>query len=328
MVLNFSGLPALLKALPDDTAARHFLEAKRWDGCPTCPFCQSNHYYKLKDGKRYRCGNKDCRKDYTVTTGTFFESTKKDLHLWVAAFYLMSSHKKGISSCQLAKDINVTQRTAWFMLHRMRATMKPKTPVKLSGIVEADETYMSRKYRTDMSHLSPEEIKWRLAAKNTSSNKGMVLGMVARKGNVVVKVFDSTNGDKIKKHVKQVVAKNSFLFTDGASHYKEGLDDYKHDSVIHSRREYVKGDVHTNNIENFWGVMKRGIYGIYQQVSYKHLQAYCDEFAYRYNNRGIKDNERFELSLSKPEGRLTYQQLIHGKPKKETDTTEEESEWE
>jgi transposase-like protein len=194
-------------------------------------------------------------------------------------------------------------------------------------MVEADETYMSRKYRTDMSHLSPEEIKWRLAAKNTSSNKGMVLGIVARKGHVVVKVFDSTNGDKIKKHVKQVVAKNSFLFTDGANHYKEGLEEYKHDSVIHSKREYVRGDIHTNNIENFWGVMKRGIYGIYQQVSYKHLQAYCDEFAYRYNNRGIKDNERFELSLSKPEGRLTYQQLIHGKPKEET-YTEEESEWE
>ncbi len=149
MVLNFKRLPALLKALPYDAAARHFLEAKRWYGCPTCPFCQSNHYYKLKDGKRYRCGNKECRKDYTVTTGTFFESTKKDLHLWIAAMYLISSHKKGTSSCQLAKDINVTQRTAWFMLHSMRGVMKPKTPIKLEGIVEADETYMSRKYRTD-----------------------------------------------------------------------------------------------------------------------------------------------------------------------------------
>jgi len=153
--------------------------------------------------------------------------------------------------------------------------------------------------------------------------------LVARKGNVVVKVFDSTNGDKIKKEVKKHVAKNSWLFTDGANHYKEGLEEYKHESVIHSKREWVRGDVSTNQIENFWCVMKRGIYGIYHQVSYKHLQAYCEEYAFRYNNRSIKDYERFELSLSKPEGRLTYKQLIHGKPKEEnTDTTKEESEWE
>ena len=149
-----------------------------------------------------------------------------------------------------------------------------------------------------------------------------------RKGQVVVKVFESNNAQEIRAAIKNHVAKNSFLFTDGSHIYNKDLEQYKKDNVIHSTREYVKGDVHTNSIENFWGIMKRGIYGTYHQVSYKHLQRYCDEFSFRFNSRGIKDNNRFSLSLTKPEGRLKYKQLISNAPKQKETYIKKESEWE
>ena len=323
MELNFKGLPQLINRFPDDASARQYLEQLRWNGTPICPFCGYDKWYKLNDGKTYKCGNKQCHKKYTVTVGTVFQSSHIPLNIWFAGMYLMSSHKKGISSHQLAKDLNITQKSGWHMLHRMREMYRVKEPVKLSGIVEADETYMSRKFH---SENKPADFDFTPSWPNIKE-KGCVFGMVQRKGQVVVKVFESNKGDDIKKAIKNNVAKHSFLFTDGSSLYHKGLDQYKKDSVIHSKKEYVRGDIHTNNIENFWGCMKRGIYGIYHQVSYKHLQRYCDEFSFRYNNRDIKDNSRFILSLSKPEGRLKYKTLISNEPRKKEEYQKEESEW-
>lgn len=323
MELIFKGLPQLLKRFPDDSSARGYLEQQRWNGTPTCPFCTHDGWYKLKDGKTYKCSNRKCHKKYTVTVGTVFHGTHIPLNLWFAAMYLLGSHKKGISSHQLGRDLAITQKSAWHMLHRIREMFKDKNPPKLSGVVEADETYMSRKFHAEQK---PSHFDFTPSWPNIKE-KGCVFGMVQRKGPVIVKVFESNSGDDIRIAIQNNVEKNSFLFTDGSFLYKSGFDDYKQDCVIHSRREYVKGDVYTNNIENFWGCMKRGVYGIYHQISYKHLQRYCDEYTFRYNSRALPDNNRFCLSLLSTEGTLKYKQLISNEPKQKETYIKKESEW-
>ena len=323
MDFHFKGLPQLLKRFPDDASAREFLEAQRWEGSPFCPFCDCDKWYKLGDNKTYKCGNRKCHKKYSATVGTVMHSSHIPLNLWFAAMYLMSAHKKGISSHQLARDLGITQKSAWHMLHRIREMYRVKEPVKLKGVIEVDETYMSRKFH---SENKPPDFDFTPSWPNIK-DKGCVFGMVQRKGKVIVKVFETNKGQDIRAAIKNNVEKNSFVFTDGSYLYKQGLDRYKMDNVVHSKREYVKGDVHTNNIENFWGVMKRGIYGTYHQVSFKHLQRYCDEFSFRYNSRDQQDNNRFSLSLTKSEGRLKYKELISNEPKQKETYPKEETEW-
>lgn len=321
MELNFKGLPQLLKRFPDDKTAREYFEKERWAGCPECPYCGSNKWYKLKDYKKYKCG--DCRKIYTVTVGTVFESSTIPLNIWFAAMYLLASHKKGISSVQAAKDLGVTQKTAWFMLHRIREMAREKEHIVLNGIVEMDETYMGRKFHSEMK---PQDFDFTPSWPRIE-RKGCVFGMIERGGKLVVKVFEGKDSAGIKKSILKHVNKAAWIYTDDAYLYRRGLEGYKRESVTHSKREYVRGDVSTNQIENFWGVMKRGIYGIYHQVSYKHLHRYCDEFSYRYNSRTLQDNNRFIITLGRTKGRLKYCQLIskNGKNKKEDSEQKEAS---
>ena len=222
------------------------------------------------------------------------------------ALYLATAHKKGISSYQLAKDIGVAQKSAWFMLHRLRELMSHIPQEKLKGTVEIDETYMSRKYGSDYKGVPPEKVKYL----KKHASKGAVLGMAERGGNIKVLKFDDRKGDPIKKAIHNNVEHGSRLLTDEAFMYRSGLDEYQHAAVFHSKHEWVRNDAHTNTVENFWSVMKRGIHGIYHQISYKHLQRYCDEYSYRYNSRKIKDKDRFVSSLQQMEGRLTYKKLI------------------
>ena len=323
MDFNFKGLPQLLRRFPDDASAREFMEAQRWNGAPICPFCGCDKWYKLGDKKTYKCGNRKCNKKYSVTVGTVFHSCHIPLNICFAGIYLMASHKKGISSHQLARDLNITQKSGWHLLHRIREMYRVKEPVKLSGVIEVDETYMARKFHSEMK---PLDFDYTPSWPNIKE-KGCVFGMVQRKGQVVVKVFESNNAQEIRAAIKNHVEKSSFLFTDGSIIYNKELDKYKRGNVIHSSREYVKGDIHTNTIENFWGIMKRGIYGTYHQVSYKHLQRYCDEFSFRYNSRSIQDNTRFSLSLTKPEGRLKYKQLIANVQRPKETHQEAQNEW-
>jgi transposase-like protein len=227
--------------------------------------------------------------------------------------YLIASHKKGISSVQLAKDLGVTQKTAWFMLHRIREALKDNNPAMLSGTIEADETYLSRKYRSDYNGLSDEKIEYNLA--NPYLGKGVVFGMAQRDGRVIARSFNDIGAEPIRQAIKENVTPGSNLYTDEAKIYKRDLTEYKQETVFHGRKEWVRGDVTVNHIENFFGVMKRGIYGIYHQISYKHCQRYCDEFAARYNTRDIKDGQRFSLVLGNIEGRLTYKRLVYGEGK-------------
>lgn len=308
MVTN---LKDVMNKFNDEAKCRAFLVQQRWNGNPVCPHCGSEKWYSIENGKRFKCGNRECYKKYSVTVGTVFEGSNIPLTTWFPALYIISAHKKGISSVQLAKDLGVTQKTAWFMLHRIRESLKDKNSPLLTGTVEVDETYMARKFRTKYRGLSPDEVEKLNEQEPAKKNKkGAVIGLVQRDGKAIVKAIESINRDNIKETVTKHVSTDAMLMTDESNLYRHSLNGYNRQYVTHSKKQWVDGDCHTNTVENLWSVMKRGIYGIYHQISVKHLQAYCDEFAYRYNSRKIKDGDRFEIALTHLDGRLKYLTLI------------------
>jgi transposase-like protein len=300
--------------MPDEKTCREWLAEQRWNGKPACPYCgYDERIYSIEDGKRFKCGSKDCYKKFSVTVGTVFESSNIKLNKWLMALYLLTAHKKGISSYQLGKDIGVTQKTAWFMNQRLRTMMADNNVQPLEGIVEADETYMGRKYRSDYKGLSEDEIDWNLVSPHFS--KGVVIGMAHPETKTIrVKAFPVLKGKNVAKVVRENIKEGSTLHTDESRNYSTLQPDYNREKVNHSKHEWVKtnfgGDKITiNHVENFWSVMKRGLHGIYHQVSYKQLQRYCDEFSYRYNTRELKDGERFNLVIKNMERRLDYKTL-------------------
>lgn len=310
----FKNLHELIKQMPDETTCRAYLAAQRWaDGIVVCPYCEHKGAYVIEDGKRYKCKSSACYKKFSVITGTVFEASNIPVSKWLHAVYVVSAHKKGISSYQLAKNIGVSQKTSWFMIHRIREVLQEKAPEMLSGTVEVDETYMSRKYASDYKGLSPDEAK-EYIKKHHMKSKGVVFGLAERGGNVRIISKPESNKDLALSIIKANVQAGSDVYTDESRLYKKGLKaDFNHDTVVHWVRQWVKGSVHVNTVENFWSVMKRTVYGTYHQISFKHLQAYCNECSYRYNTRKISDKERFEIVLSNLAGRLTYNTLVHGK---------------
>jgi len=317
-------LKQLMQDFNTEEKCRAFLIRQRWNGLPTCPYCGCEKSYNIENGKRFKCGSKECYKKYSVTVGTVFHASNIPLTTWFPAMYIITAHKKGISSVQLGKDLGVSQKTAWFILHRIRESLKDKGSDLLKGTVEADETYMGRKFRSDYVGLSPEEVEYKL--NKTNDGKGAVLGLIERDTKKVKTfVFANNNRDNITQAVRDNVEKGSKLHTDESYLYRALESDYYRETVVHGRKEWVRpsivsGKVHTNNVENFWGVMKRGIYGIYHQVSFKHLQRYCDEFTNRYNSRDLTDGQRFEVSLQNIEGRLSYKTLVHGNKEESSST--------
>jgi transposase-like protein len=278
------------------------MEDMRWGGSPFCPHCGATKPYKLKDGKTYRCKDKTCKKDFTVTVKTIFENSKVPLSVWIGAMYILTGHKKGISSLQLSRDLGITQKTAWFVNHRIRYIMGEPNPEPLENIVEVDETYcggkfanMNRGRRKKFQNLGVD-------------NKVGVMGLVQRDGKAKLTVI---GGNTFKDVVRENVSKEAIVVTDTHSGYVGLAMEYAgHLSVNHSKSEYRNGLAFTNTVEGFFSSLKRSIYGIYHSVSPKHLQRYCEETSYRYNSRLLSDKERFEQTISNVEGRLTYNNLI------------------
>jgi transposase-like protein len=285
------------KVFPDEKTCIEYMIQKRWNGKPRCPHCDSEKVYRYSDNKRFKCPA--CAKQFTIKIGTIFEDSPLSLQKWFFAIFLLTAHKKGISSCQLARDIHVTQKSAWFMTQRIRELMKTNSfEKKLNGIVEADETYVGGKKHSGKRGRGSE-------------NKTPVFGMVARQGDVRTMPVERVNGETLKGLIRKNVDLNAVVMTDEWTAYNNLSNEFKHEVINHSSKEYVRGNIHTNNIENFWSLLKRGIVGIYHHVDPKHLHRYTDEFQYRYNSRKITDADRFTQILSQCEGRLTYATLIN-----------------
>lgn len=315
-------LKDLMKRFSTEKKCIEYLVQQRWDGVPTCPYCGSQKSYVIEGGKRFKCGNNQCYKKYSVTVGTVYHASNVPLTTWLPAQYIILSHKKGISSCQLARDLGVTQKAAWFMLHRIREQLKADNSPLLKGLVEIDETYMGRKFGSEYKGIDPEKVE-AMASRPNSVNKlkkrGAVVGIADRDTkNIRVFAFEARTADVIKKVAETNIHKDATIFSDEALLYRNALKGYDRETVNHFMKEWVRGNIHVNTVENFWGCMKRGVYGIYHQISYKHLQAYCNEYSFRYNSRKINDGDRFTASLRNLEGRLTYKQLVHGKSQKES----------
>ncbi len=309
--MNFKSLPQLLDFFKKEETCIKYYEKMRWNGNPICPHCHSEKPYVTNRG--YKCSNSACYKKFSVKVGTIFENSKIPFRIWFAAIYLCTSHKKGISSVQLSIDLNVTQKTAWFILHRVREMLKNNAPEMLdeNKTVEVDETYVggleaNRHTKKRQSDTNPD-----LAKDGTKYNyKKVVVGIIERGGKVVLKFVPNAKMESLVPFIEKYVAKGAKVMTDEHVSYSNLKNSYNHNTVNHSSRLYVTGEAHTNTIENFWSVLKRGLYGIYHQVSNKHLERYLNEFAARFNNRHTSPYQNFDLYLSQSEGGLLYKNLI------------------
>lgn len=303
----------------DESAAREWFEAARWPQGPVCPHCGSFKHYtnKAKPG-RYRCGEKECRKDFTVMTGTVMERSHAPLTMWAAAFHLFASSKKGLSAHQLHRELGCQYNTAWFIHHRVMEAMRrgglELPPLGGEGkVVEADETYFGNKPRAKRRTVSTGSEK-----KMTGPwNKRPIVALIERGGQVRAFHVEHANLESVTKIVRGNVAKDSALHTDESRLYdRVGTEFAEHKAVNHGEKEYGRYEdgklVTTNTIESFFSIFKRGMRGVYQQCDEKHLHRYVAEFDFRHNYRaslGYSDEERAVAAVRGGEGkRLTYRQ--------------------
>jgi len=285
----------------DPVAAAEYLESIRWPNGVICPKCGESERepYRLKNQKRRLFKCRACRKQFTVTVGTIFESSHVPLNKWLAAFYILCSSKKGMSAHQLHRMIGVTYKTAWFMFHRIREAMKqPEFQSQMGGIVEADETYIGGKQKN------------RGKRGRGTPNKTPVMALVERDGRVrsfrVANVTARELGGVVREHVHP----SARLMTDEWLAYRKvGREYADHQTVAHSMGEYARGDVNTNTVEGYFSILKSGVNGVYHHVSRAHLDRYLAEFDFRYCSREATDSDRTVAALVGAEGkRLRYRE--------------------
>ena len=284
---NFKSITAFINHFNDEDICKKALVEARWGNDVVCPHCGKHHCTKRADG-RFRCN--DCKHNFSCTTGTIFHNTKLPLQKWFVAMYLMSSHKKGVSSCQIMRDCEVCQKTAWFMLHKIRGLYGQTDDVALDGEVEMDEMYLGgREINKHESKKTPNN------QGRSTKTKTPIFGMIERGGNVVAMKVENTQGKTLMPIVSQFVESGATTYTDEANMYnKLGEIGYIHQFVNHSQREYVRPcDIHTNSIEGFWAHFKRVIFCTYHMVSKDYLQRYIDEQVYRWNTRKQSASQRF-----------------------------------
>lgn len=299
---QFTTLLDLITAFPTEQDCINHLEKLIWNGNIISPFDSTSKVYKIKDC--YQC--KNTKKYFNVKHGTIFEGSKIPLRQWFIAIYLVASHKKGISSYQLAKDLGLTQKSSWFLLQRIRHAMQQET--ELSGAVQVDETFVGGKNKN-----RHHDKKVPYSQGRSWADKTPLMGMLDSNNQVKCVVINDTSGESLHPNLKQYIAPNTILISDEWGGYNGLTDYYQHYIVNHKAKEYVNENGFTTNaIENFWTHFKRGWVSTYSgRITKRHLQKYADEFSFRYNTIPCETSERFYLLLRQTKDRrLTYKTLI------------------
>ena len=304
---QFKDTISFLQAFPDNATCIKYFEQMRWNGTPTCPHCEYPKAYKFTNNHNYKCANRKCHKKFNVLAKTPFENTKIPIQRWFLGMYLCAVKQKGISSVQFSKELGISQKSAWFMLHRIR-TMLENDVQMFSGVIEVDETYVGGKAKN--KHYSKRK-------KGTQGrnciDKIPVFGILERGGNVKTFKVNDVSGKELKSLIYTYVEAGSSIMSDEWKSYR-GLNRwYKHAFVEHGRYQYVDGDCYTNTLESYWSGVKRSIIGVYHKVSRKHIQRYCAEFDFKYNQRKIHVFFRFTYCLlNSINRRLRYMDLVKG----------------
>lgn len=293
-----------IRFFSDPVVCFEYIRNLRWPDGVVCPCCGAVDPYFLSTRLTFKC--RACKKQFSVKVGTIFEDSPLSLDKWLCAIWMLANCKNGVSSYEVHRALGVTQKTAWFMLQRIRLAMKNGSFEKpLQGTVEADETYIGGKAKN--MHLGKRSVKGR-----GTVGKAAVMGLLERHGELRVMVVPDTKGRTLTKIVREHVVPGSRLYTDHLMSYRGLKHEYHHEFVSHIE-EYVRGEVHTNGLENFWSLLKRSIKGTYVSVDAFHLTRYCDEQAFRFNHRKSSDGDRFTGVLAGIVGRrITYSELTSG----------------
>lgn len=306
---EFNSVIDIVTKLNTEEKCLKHLEQMRWGDTVYCPHCGGEGAYRFSDGIHFKC--RTCRKKFTAKVGTPFQGTKVPLQKFFLALYIVTSHKKGISSHQLAKDIQVTQKTAWFILSRLRfgfgLSVKPEVPMGEGGqIVEVDETYVGGKVK-NMSRKKRMAMKEGIGEAN--DNKFAVMGYLERGGKLKLEALPSKR--EIIPSLMKTVSRDAVVITDSSGVYTHPAKAFAHHAVVeHSKDKYVNGVYHTNGIEGVFSMFDRMVIGIYHWISPKHMQKYCNELTFRYNTRTMNEGQRVNFALSQGNKHITYQQLI------------------
>ena len=301
---QFKTLADLMIAFQKPQAAIDHFTAIRWRNGRFCPHCGHEKVYKLADPNRYKCA--ECSAHFSILVGTIFENTKLPLRVWFGAIWLLTNHPKGIASTTLAKDLGITQKSAWFMLHRLRHAARTQSFNKpLSGVVEVDETFIGGRYRNKRADKRGK------SGVTGGAGKTVVAGAVERDGDVVARVVPDVQADTLTSFIREAVSPSvDLVVTDQWVGYKHLGKEFPHATIDHARGQYAIGDVHTQTIESVWAQLKRQIIGIHHWVSPKHLDQYVAEMTWRMNRREMPAQDRVNALFSAVEGRLTYKALI------------------